>query len=157
MIAKHRGDKVSQASNPWEPLMSFSEQSRYLRSPSALRVAGRRTQYARYRRIDAEHVVLLRTPQQDASQRSSPTTLSRSAWRAFVRFASKAFMAASDILFALLCWITAHFLAGCAEYAQAMYFVPEPVDGVADVAEPGERAFALTADVKAPGCPETKI
>lgn len=133
--------------------MSFSEQSRYLRSPSALRVAGRRTQYARYRRIDAEHVVL-RSPQQE---RSSPATLSRSAWRAFLRFASKAFMSASDILFALLCWVTAHFLAGCAEYAQAMWVVPETADNATDLAEPNEGAFALTADVKAPERPETKI
>jgi hypothetical protein len=66
-------------------------------------------------------------------------------------------MSVSDILFALLCWITAHFLAGCAEYAQAMYFVPETVDRAADVAEPNEGAFALTSDVKAPERPETKI
>jgi len=137
--------------------MSFSEQSRYLRSPSALRVTGRRTQYARYRRIDSEHVVLLRTPQQDASQRSSPATLSRSAWRAFLRFASKALVSVSDILFALLCWITAHFLAGCAEYARAMSFVPETADNAADVSEPNEGAFALIADVKAPERAETKI
>jgi hypothetical protein len=155
MIAKHRGDKVSQASNPWEPSMSFSEQLRYLRSPSTLRAAGRRTQYARYRQIDAKHVVPLRSLQQDPSQQSRPTRLSRSAGQAFVRFASKVLMLVSDILFALLCWITAQFLAGCADYA--MSFGPVSADTPADVARPDEPAFALMTDVKASECPEAKI
>lgn len=123
--------------------MSFSELP-YLRSPSTLRTA-RRRQHARPARIDAERVVLLWSPPQDASRQNLPAALRQSAWRAFISFASAAFLSFSDILFAVLCWITAHFLAGCANYAQAMSFVPVTVDEAADVAEPGKPAQSAAA------------
>jgi len=143
MNSKHRGDKVSRTSSPWEPSMSFSEPLRYLRSRSTVRAARHAASYARYGRIDAERL-LLRAPRQDPSRRSLPATLARSAWRASVRIASTALMSCSDILFALLCWITAHFLAGCANYAQAMYLVPLTPDDAAGPNEPVQPAGKAT-------------
>lgn len=119
--------------------MSISEPLRYLRSRPAIRAARHTTSYARYGRIDAERV-LLWAPRQDPSQQSLPATLPRSAWQTSVRSASTTLMACSDILFALLCWITAHFLAGCANYAQAMSLVPLTLDDADDVAEPSKPA-----------------
>lgn len=119
--------------------MSFSE-LRNLRSPSTLRAARRSRQHARSGQIDAERVVLLWSPRQDASRRSLPAALPRSAWQASVRSASTALLLFLDILSALLCWITAQFLAGCADYAQAMSFVPVTVDKAADAAEPSKPA-----------------
>lgn len=119
--------------------MSFSE-LRYLRSPSTLRAARRKRQHARSGRIDAERVVRLRSPGQDPSRQNLPATLPQSAWQAFVRSASTTWLSFSDILSALLCWGAVQVLAGCADYAQAMSFVPVIVDEAADVAEPSKPA-----------------
>jgi hypothetical protein len=119
--------------------MSFSE-LRHLRLPSTNRGARRGGPHCCSERVDTDRVVLLWSPRQDPSQQSPPTAPPRSAWRAFVRSVSTALLSFSDILSALLCWITAQFLAGCADYAQAMSLVPVTPDEAAEIAEPGKPA-----------------
>lgn len=139
MNPKHRSDRLSGTSSPLESSMSFSE-LRGPRSPSTLRRARRSRQYARSGAIDAERVALLRPPRHDLSRQNLRVSPRRPAWRGFVRSASTAVSSFPDILFAFLCWTTAQFMAGCAEYAQAMSLVPVIVDEAADGAEPSKPA-----------------
>jgi hypothetical protein len=149
MNSKHRDDKVFRTSSPLEPSMSFSE-LRHLRLPSTNRGARRGAPHCRSERIDTDDVVLLWPPRQDPSQQNLPAAPPRSAWRAFVRSVSTALLSFSDILSALLCWITAQFLAGCADYAQAMSLVPVTVEEAVEIAEPSKPApCADSATVRA--------
>ncbi len=77
--------------------MSFFKQLHYARSP-------------------------LRSPQQDPARQIVPAALFRATWQGSVRFISTAGKSFSDVLFVVLCWITAEFLAGCAHYAQWTFF-----------------------------------
>jgi uncharacterized protein YjiS (DUF1127 family) len=51
-----------------------------------------------------------------------------------------------DFLLAVLSWVTAEFLAGCAAYAQAMYFVPANIENSASTREGAEWAESSVAE-----------
>jgi hypothetical protein len=116
--------------------MSPSEQPRHARSVSVL-YTERRTQCTGPEWVGLEGV-LLRLPQRNSSQRFLPATPIRSRWRMLVRFVSKVETLFSNMLFAVVCWISAEFLAGCAQYAQGMLFIPDSMFDARDVVEPTE-------------------
>jgi hypothetical protein len=98
--------------------MSISRQRHHTRSRPILRVVGG-TQYAGCERINAERA-LSYSPQQDPSSETEA--------------------AFSETLFAVMGWITAEFLAGCAQYAQGMFLVSAAIHNAIDIAEPAEPA-----------------
>jgi hypothetical protein len=92
--------------------MSLSEQPRrHARSSATLQIVGG-TQYDGCEEISAERAL-----QQERSPKAE---------------------AFPDVLFAVLSWIAAEFLAACAHYAQGMLLIPASIHEAVDVVEPAE-------------------
>jgi hypothetical protein len=94
--------------------MSISRQPHHTQSRSTLHVVGG-TQYAGCERINVERA-LSRSPQQDPSSKSEASF--------------------SEVVFAVMGWITAEFLAGCAHYAQGMFLISAVIHNAVDLVEP---------------------
>jgi hypothetical protein len=98
--------------------MSISRQRHHTRSRSILRVVGG-TQYAGGERINAERAL-------SCSPQQRPPSTTEAAF--------------SETLFAVMGWITAEFLAGCAQYAQGMFLISSAIHNAVDIVEPAEPA-----------------
>lgn len=111
--------------------MPISRQKHHTRSRSILRVVAG-TQYAGGERISAEHA-LPRSPKQDPSSETEALF--------------------SEALFAVMGWITAEFLTGCAQYAQGMFLMSSVIHNAVDIVEPAEpaRPAGMVID-RAPHC-----
>jgi uncharacterized protein YjiS (DUF1127 family) len=136
IVRQHAQGRVSRANGFRERSMQFEKQSSGGRSPFAL--AGRRNNASRDSiPLTTEISALPASSEDDAPRRSTVAAAARLMVNAAAGFAACAEIAFPAFLLAVVSWIFAQALAGCAAYGEAMYpglvGVGEPVDQRAPV------------------------
>jgi uncharacterized protein YjiS (DUF1127 family) len=129
MLRKHGHEKISRIDKTREISMPTAKQLRHLRSQPLSAPPSTTRHLALAQSPNREHA-LGSLSQQKASWRAVPAAFFRIAAEIVSRLAIGGGATFSNCLFAILSWVAAEFIAGCAAYAQALHYTPIIVNGV---------------------------